>query len=91
MAVDIAPKEAVGAAAGVIGIASYIAAGVQDVLSGFLIEGKKTIVDGITTYNFNNIRYFWLTAAALSLTLLIVIAGRHQKAQKQSQENYTKV
>ncbi|MDO9635300.1 MAG: MFS transporter [Paludibacter sp.] len=82
MAVDIAPKQAVGAAAGVIGIASYIAAGIQDIVSGFLIEGKKTMVDGVNLYDFDNIRYFWIIAAALSLTFLIFIAGRHKKAEQ---------
>ena len=48
MAIDIAPKEATGAAVGVIGIASYAAAGLQDVVSGFLIESRKGIVGGNT-------------------------------------------
>ena len=39
MAVDIAPRNASGAALGVVGIASYIGAGLQDVMSGVLIEG----------------------------------------------------
>lgn len=91
MAVDIAPKEAVGAAAGVIGIASYIAAGIQDILSGFLIEDKKTLVNGINLYDFDNIRYFWLLAGTLSLTFLIIIAGRHKKAEKATQESYIDV
>ena len=37
MAVDIAPRNASGAALGVVGIASYIGAGLQDVMSGILI------------------------------------------------------
>lgn len=41
MAVDIAPRNASGAALGVVGIASYIGAGLQDVMSGILIEGQK--------------------------------------------------
>ena len=47
MAVDIAPRNASGAALGVVGIASYIGAGLQDVMSGLLIEGNKTVVDGL--------------------------------------------
>ena len=43
MAVDIAPRNASGAALGVVGIASYIGAGLQDVMSGVLIEGQKTV------------------------------------------------
>lgn len=79
MAVDIAPAEAVGAAAGVIGIASYFAAGIQDIVSGFLIEGKKTMVDGVQMYDFEAIRYFWIIAAALSLTFLLFIMSRRKK------------
>ena len=43
MAVDIAPRNASGAALGVVGIASYIGAGLQDVMSGVLIEGNKRL------------------------------------------------
>ena len=43
MAVDIAPRNASGAALGVVGIASYIGAGLQDVMSGVLIEGNKQL------------------------------------------------
>ena len=41
MAVDIAPRNASGAALGVVGIASYIGAGLQDVMSGVLIYVKS--------------------------------------------------
>lgn len=51
MAVDIAPRNASGAALGVVGIASYVGAGIQDVMSGILIEGNKTIVDGQDVYD----------------------------------------
>ena len=47
MAVDSAPRNASGAALGVVGIASYIGAGLQDVMSGVLIEGNKQLVDGV--------------------------------------------
>lgn len=58
MAVDIAPRNASGAALGVVGIASYVGAGIQDVMSGILIEGNKTIVDGQDVYDFTAINYF---------------------------------
>ena len=76
MAVDLAPSEAVGAAAGVIGIASYAAAGIQDILSGYFIEGKKILLDGVAVYDFSAIRFFWIAAAVCSLTLLIVLLLR---------------
>jgi OPA family sugar phosphate sensor protein UhpC-like MFS transporter len=69
MAVDIAPKKASGAALGVVGIASYIGAGIQDILSGYLIGGGKTVTDGITAYDFSSVRYLWIGAAALSCLL----------------------
>jgi OPA family sugar phosphate sensor protein UhpC-like MFS transporter len=69
MAVDIAPKKASGAALGVIGIASYVGAGIQDILSGSLIESSKTIVNNLPQYDFSHIRYFWIGAAALSVLL----------------------
>jgi OPA family sugar phosphate sensor protein UhpC-like MFS transporter len=71
MAVDIAPKKASGAALGVVGIASYIGAGIQDILSGRLIGNSKTMVNGIATYDFSSIRYFWIAAAALSFILCV--------------------
>lgn len=46
MAVDIVPRKATGAALGVVGISSYIAAGLQDITSGYLIQAyslKKTV------------------------------------------------
>lgn len=84
MAVDLAPKEAIGAAAGVIGIASYLAAGLQDILSGFLIEGNKQIIDGVSVYNFESIRFFWIIAAALSLSLLLLIDYKQRKKSKRN-------
>ncbi len=46
MAVDLAPKQAAGAALGVVGVASYIGAGLQDIISGTLIEKGKNIING---------------------------------------------
>ena len=40
MAVDIVPRKATGAALGVVGMTSYIAAGIQDVASGWLIDSN---------------------------------------------------
>lgn len=73
MAVDIAPKGASGAALGVIGVASYIGAGIQDILSGKLIEGNKCIVDGLAIYDFSTVSYIWILAATLSVILCTLI------------------
>ena len=58
MAVDIVPRNATGAALGVVGMASYIAAGLQDVISGTLIENFKVVSDGVVTYDFFTGFYF---------------------------------
>jgi OPA family sugar phosphate sensor protein UhpC-like MFS transporter len=81
MAVDIAPKKASGAALGVVGIASYIGAGIQDILSGRLIGDSKAIVDGVTVYNFSQVRYFWIAAAALSFLLCALIWRRNRQGE----------
>jgi len=73
MAVDIAPRNASGAALGVVGIASYIGAGLQDVMSGILIEGNKTVVNGVDTYDFTYINWFWIGAAILSVLLALLV------------------
>lgn len=73
MAVDIAPRNASGAALGVVGIASYVGAGVQDVMSGVLIEGHKSVVNGIEVYDFTAINWFWIGAAVLSVLCALMV------------------
>lgn len=72
MATDIASKQASGAALGVVGIMSYLAAGIQDIASGYLIEGNKTIVNGEAVYNFDAISVFWISAAILSVIFALL-------------------
>jgi OPA family sugar phosphate sensor protein UhpC-like MFS transporter len=83
MAVDIAPKKASGAALGVVGVASYIGAGIQDILSGRFIGDSKTVVDGIAAYDFSSIRYFWIGAAALSFILCASLWNVKNKCRSQ--------
>jgi OPA family sugar phosphate sensor protein UhpC-like MFS transporter len=71
MAVDIASKKASGAALGIVGIMSYAAAGIQDIASGYLIEGNKTEVNGETIYDFSSITIFWISAAILSVVFAL--------------------
>lgn len=78
MAVDFAPRNASGAALGVVGIASYIGAGLQDIMSGLLIEGHKTLVDGIAIYDFTYINWFWIGSAALSALLALFVWNAKQ-------------
>lgn len=73
MAVDIAPRNASGAALGIVGVASYIGAGIQDIMSGVLIEGHKSIVDGKEIYDFSYINIFWIGAALLSVFFALLV------------------
>jgi len=75
MAVDIVPREASGAALGVVGVASYAAAGLQDIISGFLLDGYKTG----DTYNFTPALLFWISAALLSVLLVCVVWHKANK------------
>lgn len=79
MAVDIAPRAAAGAALGVVGIASYLGAGLQDIMNGMLIEGNKTVINGVEQYDFTYVNWFWIGAALFSviLTLLVWNAKRN--------------
>ena len=77
MAVDIVPRKATGAALGIVGISSYVAAAVQDVVSGYLIEGN---VDAAGAYDFAPAAVFWLAACLLSF-LLPVLNWRSMKKQ----------
>lgn len=79
MAVDIASRNASGAALGVVGIASYIGAGLQDVMSGVLIEGNKRLVDGVEVYDFTYINWFWIGAALLSVLLALLVWNARSK------------
>ena len=72
MAVDIVPRKATGAALGIVGISSYVAAGLQDITSGYLIEYNIVQVDGVDVYNFGPVSYFWLAAALVSFILPVL-------------------
>ena len=72
MAVDIVPRKATGAALGVVGISSYIAAGLQDITSGYLIQGYMTTVDGVDTYNFGPVSWLWIVASVISFVLPVL-------------------
>ena len=87
MAVDVAPKNAAGAALGVVGIASYLGAGIQDIVSGYLIkaqgvaEGGKKVYEfahwafrvGGQTYEVDHIALFWIGSSLLSLLCALTV------------------
>lgn len=73
MAVDIMPKAVSGAAIGVVGIASYIGAGLQDIISGKIIEEGKSVVNGVAVYDFSGLMIFWIGSAAMSFLICLLI------------------
>lgn len=66
---DIVPKRAVGAVMGFVGIFSYIGAGIQENVSGYLIQKGTTMVDGTRIYDFSDVIWFWLGASVVSMLL----------------------
>lgn len=76
MALDIVPRKATGAALGVVGISSYLAVGIQDIVSGFLIDGHAEGAD----YDFLPVAIFWLSACLVSF-LLPLLGWRKMKKQ----------
>lgn len=75
MAVDSVPSNVAGAALGVVGVASYLGAGLQDVLSGWLIERDRVGTVGAANYDFTVVGACWL-AAAMGTVLLTLVAER---------------
>ncbi len=75
MAIDIVPRDASGAALGIVGMASYIGAGLQDIISGYLIDSNKGVINSVVVYNFCPVSVFWVSASVLS-SLLVLFYGR---------------
>lgn len=73
MAVDIVPRNASGAALGIVGVFSYMGAGIQDIVSGYLIESQKTTVNGVTVYSFDQAALCWIGASVLSFVLALFV------------------
>lgn len=72
MAVDIVPRKATGAALGIVGISSYVAAGIQDIASGYLIQGYAEGDMGEAVYDFGPVSMFWLAAALVAFLLPVM-------------------
>lgn len=84
MAIDIVPRKATGAALGVVGISSYAAAGLQDITSGYLIQGFSEAPEVIesmteaeilaaTSYDFGPVSVFWLVASLVAFLLPVLM------------------
>jgi OPA family sugar phosphate sensor protein UhpC-like MFS transporter len=72
-AIDICPKRATGAAMGLIGLFSYLGAAVQDQVSGSLLQASRTVVDGVTRYDFDGPFLVWIGATVASVLLSLVL------------------
>ncbi|MBT3630425.1 MAG: hypothetical protein HOD43_02335 [Candidatus Marinimicrobia bacterium] len=54
---------------GVIGVFSYIGAGLQDQISGFLIDKNSMLVDGVMQYDFSTVIVYWIGSSIVSMIL----------------------
>lgn len=80
MAVDLVPRKATGAALGIVGMASYAAAGLQNVITGILLDGHSVVnASGATVHDFTYVSWFWLGAATISFLLPILNWKRKQQ------------
>jgi OPA family sugar phosphate sensor protein UhpC-like MFS transporter len=68
-AVDIAPRGAAGAAMGFVGVFSYVGAAIQENVSASLISAGTTVIDGVSSYNFDYAIWFWIGSSILSMLL----------------------
>lgn len=82
MAVDLVPRKATGSALGIVGLASYVAAGLMNIISGWLIDGqalRDEVTGEILQYDFTYVSIFWVGAAVISFLLPILNWGRKQQ------------
>ena len=54
---------------GFVGVFSYIGAGIQERVSGILIDRGSLLVDGARTYDFSYVIWFWIGSSVLSMIL----------------------
>jgi OPA family sugar phosphate sensor protein UhpC-like MFS transporter len=71
MAMDLVDKSAVGTATGIVGVASYLGAAAQDLLSGQFIQAGKTVVQGQVHYDFTLAGWMWISAAVMSCLVVL--------------------
>ena len=84
MAVDLVPRKATGAALGIVGLASYAAAGLMNIISGWLIDGQALIDETtgeVIQYDFTYVSVFWVGAAVVSF-LLPVLNWKRKKPEE---------
>ena len=84
MAIDLVPRKASGAARGIVGVASYAAAGLQNIVSGLLLdnntfEAVNKLGETVTKHDFTYVSWFWFAAAVISFLLPILNWRRKQQ------------
>lgn len=84
MAIDLVPRKASGAALGIVGVASYAAAGVQNVVTGLLLDGHvyeatNALGEIVTKHDYTYVSWFWLGAAVISFLLPMLNWRRKQQ------------
>ncbi|MBR1872088.1 MAG: MFS transporter [Bacteroidales bacterium] len=78
MAIDLVPRKASGAALGIVGIASYAAAGLQNIITGVLMDTSAEA----GTHDFTYVSIFWLGSAVISFLLPLLNWKRKQQKIK---------
>lgn len=73
MAMDLVDKNATGTATGIVGVASYLGAALQDLASGHLIQAGKRVAGGQVHYDFSVAGWLWIGAAVLSTALTAAV------------------
>lgn len=84
MAIDLVPRKASGAALGIVGVASYAAAGVQNVVTGLLLdnhvfEATNALGETVMKHDYTYVSWFWLGAAIISFLLPMLNWKRKQQ------------
>ena len=84
MAIDLVPRKATGAALGIVGIASYAAAGLQNIATGLLLDGNivettNQLGEIVRVHDFTEVSWFWLGSAVISFLLPVLNWRRKQQ------------
>ena len=82
MAVDYVPKCASGAALGIAGLGNYIGAGMQSIVSGYLIhraeDGSATLAGHVFAngWSLDYLAVFWIGMATLSVVCVLAVGKK---------------
>lgn len=84
MAIDLVPREATGAALGIVGMASYAAAGLQNIITGILLDGHvietvNAAGETVTVHDYTYVSIFWVGAAVIAFLLPVLNWKRKQQ------------